>query len=41
MRDKELAAVGGLPEGVVDCWVKGGRRKEAEFTWDLTRLPDR
>lgn len=37
MRDSELAAVGGLPIGLRDCWEACGRRKEAEFTWDLTR----
>jgi tyrosyl-DNA phosphodiesterase 2 len=37
MRDSELAAVGGLPPGLRDCWQTCGRRKEAEFTWDMTR----
>lgn len=37
MRDKELAAVGGLPEGVRDVWQICGSRKEVEFTWDMQR----
>jgi tyrosyl-DNA phosphodiesterase 2 len=37
MRDTELAAVGGLPPGLRDAWEFCGRRKELEFTWDLTR----
>ncbi|XP_023321755.1 tyrosyl-DNA phosphodiesterase 2-like [Eurytemora carolleeae] len=37
MRDKELQEVGGLPPGARDCWEACGRRKEAEFTWDISR----
>ena len=38
MRDKELQEVGGLPPGARDCWEACGRRKEAEFTWDISRF---
>jgi len=37
MRDKEVTAVGGLPDGVRDVWQICGSRKEAEFTWDMQR----
>lgn len=36
LRDKEVAAVG-LPAGVVDVWEATGRRREVQYTWDLTR----
>jgi len=37
LRDKELVEVGGLPASTRDAWETCGRRKEAEFTWDLNR----
>lgn len=37
LRDKELQEIKGLPEGVFDLWQVTGSRKEAEFTWDMTR----
>lgn len=37
LRDKELANLGGLPPQVVDAWITTGKRKEVEFTWDMTR----
>ncbi|XP_076083575.1 tyrosyl-DNA phosphodiesterase 2-like [Mytilus galloprovincialis] len=37
LRDKELQELKGLPEGVSDMWQVTGSRKEAEFTWDMTR----
>jgi len=36
-RDKEVTAVGGLPDGVRDVWQICGSRKEVEFTWDMQR----
>lgn len=37
MRDKELAEIGGLPSDIFDLWEATGKRKEAQFTWDLQR----
>jgi len=37
MRDKELAAIGGLPNGVKDVWEELGSRNEVKYTWDLQR----
>jgi len=37
MRDKELASIGGLPEGVKDAWEEMGSKKEVQYTWDLQR----
>ncbi|KAK3087966.1 hypothetical protein FSP39_012910 [Pinctada imbricata] len=37
LRDKELAAVGGIPSGIVDLWEETGSRPEAKYTWDMTR----
>ncbi|XP_013407946.1 tyrosyl-DNA phosphodiesterase 2-like [Lingula anatina] len=37
LRDPELAAIGSLPDNIYDLWEVTGKRKEAAFTWDLTR----
>jgi tyrosyl-DNA phosphodiesterase 2 len=37
LRDKELDAIGGLPNPVIDVWEATGRRKELAFTWDMMR----
>ncbi|XP_022314579.2 tyrosyl-DNA phosphodiesterase 2-like isoform X2 [Crassostrea virginica] len=37
LRDKELAAVGGIPSGVCDVWEATGSRKECLYTWDMMR----
>lgn len=37
MRDKEVTAVGGLPQNICDIWESTGARKEAAYTWDMTR----
>ena len=36
LRDKEVVAVGGLPDEVCDTWVTCGSPTEAEFTWDMS-----
>jgi len=36
LRDSELAAIGGIPSGIVDLWEASGKRKEAQFTWDMS-----
>ena len=35
-RDTEVAKVG-IPDGIEDLWVKLGKRKECEYTWDTLR----
>ncbi|XP_075590697.1 tyrosyl-DNA phosphodiesterase 2 [Dermatophagoides farinae] len=37
LRDKELAAIGGLPSNVQDAWLATGRRREVQYTWDMLR----
>eukprot|EP00088_Acartia_fossae_P000344 TRINITY_DN10134_c0_g1_i1.p1 TRINITY_DN10134_c0_g1~~TRINITY_DN10134_c0_g1_i1.p1 ORF type:complete len:349 (+),score=103.23 TRINITY_DN10134_c0_g1_i1:50-1096(+) len=37
LRDKELAACGGLPAGTTDCWEDCGARQLVKYTWDMTR----
>jgi tyrosyl-DNA phosphodiesterase 2 len=37
LRDSELNAIGGLPNGVYDIWESTGKRKECLYTWDCTR----
>ncbi|OTF74114.1 tyrosyl-DNA phosphodiesterase 2-like protein [Euroglyphus maynei] len=37
LRDKELAAIGGLPSNVQDAWIATGRRREVQYTWDMMR----
>ena len=39
LRDAEVSAIGGLPNGIVDAWEESGKPKDAEFTWD-TRIND-
>jgi endonuclease/exonuclease/phosphatase family metal-dependent hydrolase len=36
LRDPEVAAVGGVPDGIVDAWEADGARPECQFTWDTT-----
>jgi len=36
LRDTELASIGGMPSGVIDLWEAAGKRKEAQFTWDMS-----
>jgi len=36
LRDTELASIGGTPSGVIDVWEAAGKRKEAQFTWDMS-----
>ena len=33
----QLAAIGGLPDGILDLWEVTGKRTEARFTWDTGR----
>ncbi|XP_029657832.1 tyrosyl-DNA phosphodiesterase 2-like [Octopus sinensis] len=35
--DLEVAAIGGVPDGLVDVWEATGGRKETMHTWDTTR----
>ncbi|XP_064488702.1 tyrosyl-DNA phosphodiesterase 2-like [Ornithodoros turicata] len=37
LRDSEMQELGGVPPGFEDMWESCGRRKEATYTWDLTR----
>ncbi|CAG0881755.1 unnamed protein product [Darwinula stevensoni] len=37
LRDKEIEAIGGLPEGTFDAWIQSGQRKECQYTFDGTR----
>lgn len=37
LRDSELDDLGGLPHGFEDVWESCGQRKEARYTWDMTR----
>lgn len=37
LRDKDLEAIGGLPKGINDVWLATGKRKECEYTWDMSR----
>lgn len=39
LRDKEVSAFGGLPNGIVDAWEESGRPADAQYTWDI-RLND-
>lgn len=36
LRDKEVEAVGGLPNEVLDAWASCGSPHDAEFTWDMS-----
>lgn len=36
LRDTELANIGGIPADTVDLWEAAGKRKEAQFTWDMS-----
>ena len=36
LRDTELAKIGGVPSHTVDLWEASGKRKEAQFTWDMS-----
>jgi len=36
LRDTELAKIGGVPPHTVDLWEASGKRKEAQFTWDMS-----
>lgn len=37
LRDQEIKDIQGLPDEVFDLWQVTGSRKEAEFTWDMSR----
>ena len=37
MSEEELEDSGGLPPDLIDAWIATGRKKECEFTWDMTR----
>lgn len=37
LRDSEVEDLGGLPQGMRDLWETCGQRKEARYTWDMTR----
>lgn len=37
MRDKELEDAGGLPRDWIDVWESTGKKKECQYTWDMTR----
>ena len=37
IRDSEIAQLNGLPGDMYDLWVKLGKRKEAQYTWDCLR----
>ncbi|CAN7989444.1 unnamed protein product [Ixodes hexagonus] len=37
LRDSELDDLGGLPHNFEDVWESCGQRKEARYTWDMTR----
>ena len=32
-----MTSIGGLPRGISDVWESTGSRKEAAYTWDMTR----
>ena len=36
-QDKDVTAVGGLPAGIDDLWIRSGSRKECQWTWDMMR----
>jgi len=36
IRDAEIANIGGVPSDAVDLWESTGKRKEAQFTWDMS-----
>ena len=36
LRDKEVNAVGGLPNEVLDVWESCGSPQDAKFTWDIS-----
>ena len=33
----QLQEIGGVPSGLADVWESTGRRREAQYTWDLQR----
>lgn len=33
----QVAEIGGLPDKLYDIWEVTGRRREAEYTWDMQR----
>ena len=37
IRDSEIEKLNGLPSGMYDMWIKTGRRKEVQYTWDCLR----
>lgn len=37
MSSFQLAAIGGIPQGIQDVWLATGGRPEAQYTWDMTR----
>ena len=37
IRDSEIEKLNGLPLGIYDMWIKTGRRKEVQYTWDCLR----
>lgn len=37
LRDKDVTAVGGIPAGIDDLWIRSGSRKECQYTWDMMR----
>ncbi|KAJ7382512.1 Tyrosyl-DNA phosphodiesterase 2 [Desmophyllum pertusum] len=36
LRDAEVSAIGGLPNGIVDAWEESGSPADAKFTWDVS-----
>ena len=36
-KDKEVASLGGLPNGCIDVWEATGKRPECAYTWDMLR----
>ena len=36
-QDKDVTAVGGIPAGIEDLWIRSGSRKECQWTWDMMR----
>ena len=36
-QDKDVPAVGGIPAGIEDLWIRSGSRKECQWTWDMMR----
>ena len=37
IRDSEIDQLKGLPSDMYDLWIKLGKRKEVQYTWDCLR----